>query len=77
MGKAVIAAFRDAGFRDVISPPAIASAAWRWRSSTVSSGSPPEGIAADILVNVTPLGMAGGAESETPPLARQWWNGPP
>ncbi|AWT17365.1 shikimate 5-dehydrogenase [Klebsiella michiganensis] len=68
MGKAVIAAFRDAGFRDVIIAArhrerglALALAkqyGFQWQPR-------PEGIAADILVNVTPLGMAGGAESET------------
>ncbi|GHK55132.1 shikimate 5-dehydrogenase [Klebsiella pneumoniae] len=60
MGKAVIAAFRDAGFRDVIIAarnrqrgPALAKQyGFQWQPL-------PEGIAAEILVNVTPLGMAG------------------
>ena len=66
MGKAVIAAFRDAGFRDVI-----IAARHRERGLALAKQygfqwqPRPEGIAADILVNVTPLGMAGGAESET------------
>lgn len=66
MGKAVIAAFRDAGFRDVI-----IAARHRDRGLVLAKQygfqwqPKPEGIAADILVNVTPLGMAGGAESET------------
>lgn len=39
MGKAVIAAFRDAGcLRMSSSPPATARAAWRWRSSMGFSG---------------------------------------
>ncbi|WP_434660691.1 shikimate 5-dehydrogenase [Klebsiella sp. MISC125] len=66
MGKAVIAAFRDAGFRDVIIAArnrdnGLAQAkqyGFQWQPK-------PEGIPVDILVNVTPLGMAGGAESET------------
>ena len=65
MGKAVIAAFRDAGFRDVIvaarnrdSGPALAKQyGFQWQPL-------PEGIACDILVNVTPVGMAGGKESD-------------
>lgn len=66
MGKAVIAAFRDAGFRDVIiaarnrdNGQALARQyGFQWQSQ-------PLGENVDILVNVTPLGMAGGAESET------------
>ncbi|MFH2501090.1 shikimate 5-dehydrogenase [Klebsiella indica] len=66
MGKAVIAAFRDAGFRDVI-------IAARNRDNGLTLANQygfqwqpqPEGNAVDILVNVTPLGMAGSAESET------------
>ncbi|MCB6780009.1 MULTISPECIES: shikimate 5-dehydrogenase [Citrobacter] len=65
MGKAVIAAFRDAGFRDVIvaarnreSGPALAKQyGFQWQPQ-------PEGITCDILVNVTPVGMAGGKESD-------------
>ncbi|EQB1744562.1 shikimate 5-dehydrogenase [Citrobacter farmeri] len=65
MGKAVIAAFRDGGFRDVIvaarnrdSGPALAKQyGFQWQPL-------PEGIACDILVNVTPVGMAGGKESD-------------
>lgn len=53
MGKAVIAArHRDRGL--VLAK----QYGFQWQPK-------PEGIAADILVNVTPLGMAGGAESET------------
>ena len=66
MGKAVIAAFRDAGFREVViaarnrdSGLALAKQyGFQWQPH-------PEGIQADILVNVTPLGMAGGNESES------------
>lgn len=66
MGKAVIAAFRDAGFRDVVIAArnrdnglALANQyGFQWQPQ-------PEGVAADILVNVTPLGMAGSTESET------------
>lgn len=66
MGKAVIAAFRDAGFRDVIiaarnqeSGTALARQyGFQWQPMA-------EGIPCDILVNVTPVGMAGGNESNT------------
>lgn len=66
MAKAVIAAFRDAGFRDVIiaarnrdSGLALAKQyGFQWQPQ-------PEGIAAAILVNVTPLGMAGGEYAGT------------
>ena len=66
MGKAVIAAFRDAGFREVViaarnrdSGLALANQyGFQWQPH-------PEGIQADILVNVTPLGMAGGTQSDT------------
>ncbi len=66
MGKAVIAAFRDAGFREVIiaarnEPNGMALAqqyGFQWQAQPEASG-------IDILVNVTPLGMAGGNESES------------
>ena len=64
MGKSVIAAFRDAGFTDVViaarnceSGPALAKQyGFQWQPQ-------PEGIACDILVNVPPVGMSGGKES--------------
>ena len=66
MGKAVIAAFRDAGFREVIitarneaNGTALAQQyGFQWQAQPEASG-------IDILVNVTPLGMAGGNESES------------
>ncbi|MBC1186807.1 shikimate 5-dehydrogenase [Kluyvera sichuanensis] len=65
MGKAVIAAFRDAGFRDVIiaarneaNGTALAKQyGFQWQAQAETDG-------IDILVNVTPIGMAGGKESE-------------
>lgn len=65
MGKAVIAAFRDAGFSDVIiaarneaNGTALAKQyGFQWQAQ-------PEADDIDILVNVTPIGMAGGKESE-------------
>ncbi|BBV68148.1 TPA: shikimate 5-dehydrogenase [Kluyvera ascorbata] len=65
MGKAVIAAFRDAGFSDVIiaarneaNGTALAKQyGLQWQAQ-------PEADDIDILVNVTPIGMAGGKESE-------------
>lgn len=63
MAKAVACAFRDAGFtrgtivaRNAVTGPGLAEACgWRWA---------PEigGLSAAILVNVTPIGMAGGPE---------------
>ncbi|WP_155004085.1 shikimate 5-dehydrogenase [Klebsiella grimontii] len=61
MGKAVIAAFRDVIIAARHRERGLALAkqyGFQWQPR-------PEGMAADILVNVTPLGMAGGAESET------------
>ncbi|WP_052281886.1 shikimate 5-dehydrogenase [Kluyvera genomosp. 1] len=66
MGKAVIAAFRDAGFSKVIiaarneaNGKALAQQyGFQWQAL-------PEANGIDILVNVTPLGMAGGNESES------------
>ena len=66
MGKAVIAAFRNAGFREVIiaarheaNGKALAQQyGFQWQAQ-------PEANGIDILVNVTPLGMAGGNESES------------
>lgn len=63
MAKAVGAAFRDAGFmkgtviaRDTTSGPALAAElGYVWTASV-------DGIAAEILVNVTPIGMAGSPE---------------
>ena len=65
MGKAVIAAFRDAGFSDVIiaarneaNGTALAKQyGFQWQAQ-------PEADDIDILVNVTPIGMAGGKERE-------------
>lgn len=65
MGKAVIAAFRDAGFSDVIiaarneaNGTALAKQyGFQWQAR-------PDADGIDILVNVTPIGMAGGKESE-------------
>ncbi|MGZ0803367.1 shikimate 5-dehydrogenase [Kluyvera ascorbata] len=65
MGKAVIAAFRDAGFSDIIiaarneaNGTALAKQyGFQWQAQ-------PEADDIDILVNVTPIGMAGGKESE-------------
>lgn len=77
MGKAVIAAFRDAGFRDVIIAArnrqrglALAKQyGFQWQPL-------PEGIAAEILVNVTPLGMAGERKATRWRSARPWWPRP-
>lgn len=63
MGKAVIAAFRDSGFTDVI-----IAARNQERGLTLAKQygfqwqPKPEGITGDILVNVTPIGMDGGNE---------------
>ena len=66
MAKAVGAAFRDAGFgngtliaRNSESGQRLAAElGYRWAAE-------PAGLTADIIVNVTPLGMAGGADETT------------
>ena len=65
MGRAVACAFRDAGFtratvlaRNATAGRALAEACgFAWTDDAAA-------IEADLLVNVTPIGMAGGAESE-------------
>lgn len=67
MGKAVAAALRDAGFaagtvvaRNEASGRALAErCGWSWRPAL--DGVAPDGA---LLVNVTPIGMAGGAEAD-------------
>lgn len=62
MGKAVACALRDAGFtrgtvvaRNRAAGEALAGrCGWAWQ---------PEPVSADLLVNVTPIGMTGGAEA--------------
>lgn len=66
MAKAVVAALRDSGFtngtvvaRNSVTGPALAQAyGYRWS---------PDAVAADLLVNVTPVGMAGGPDSSNSP----------
>ncbi|MFJ6025972.1 shikimate 5-dehydrogenase [Pseudarthrobacter sp. NPDC092424] len=65
MAKATVAALRDAGFGDVtiIARNGAAGRAlaeqygFRWQPAL-------EGATADLIINVTPIGMAGGAEAE-------------
>jgi len=66
MAKAVVAAFHDAGFtqlsvmaRNEQSGKALADK-YHYRYQSPNDTTP-----ADIIVNVTPIGMSGGAESET------------
>ncbi|MGO4235030.1 shikimate 5-dehydrogenase [Pseudarthrobacter sp. YAF2] len=66
MAKATVAALRDAGFTDVTvvsrneaSGRALADQyGFRWREAL-------DGGTADLIINVTPLGMAGGTEADT------------
>lgn len=66
MGKAVACAFRDAGFRHgtliarnpQTGQPLAERCGYQWRADDA-------GLEADLLVNVTPLGMAGGPEADT------------
>ena len=66
MAKATVAALRDAGFTDVTvlarneaAGRALADQyGFQWRAAL-------DGGTADLLINVTPLGMAGGAEADT------------
>jgi shikimate dehydrogenase len=65
MAKATVAALRDAGFRDVTvvarneaTGRALADQyGFRWQATL-------EGVTADLIVNVTPIGMAGGADAD-------------
>jgi len=65
MAKAVVAAFRDAGFRDLTvlarnettGTALAAQYGYRWAATD-------EGGAADVIVNVTPIGMHGDAAEE-------------
>jgi shikimate dehydrogenase len=64
MARAVASAFRDAGFEGTIAarnPLAgqglAAELDWEWAES-------PDGLGAPIIVNVTPIGMAGGPDAE-------------
>jgi shikimate dehydrogenase len=69
MAQAVVAALRDGGFSDVVvvarnpeSGPALAERyGFSW-SPTVSGEHP------DILINATPIGMAGGAQADDLPF---------
>ncbi len=65
MAKAVVAAFRDAGFSRVQvyarNPETGAQLAASCGYEYIDT---PENAAADILVNVTPIGMAGGKEAD-------------
>ncbi|MDQ0117390.1 shikimate dehydrogenase [Pseudarthrobacter defluvii] len=66
MAKATVAALRDAGFTDVTvlarneaAGRALADQyGFQWRAAL-------DGGTADLIINVTPLGMAGGEESDT------------
>jgi shikimate dehydrogenase len=66
MAKATAAAFRDAGFTDV-TIVARNEAAGRGLAELYGFAWAPElaGRTADVLVNVTPLGMAGGPDAES------------
>ncbi|MCZ4522038.1 shikimate 5-dehydrogenase [Rhodococcus ruber] len=67
MAKAVVAALRDSGFtrgtvvaRNAGTGPALAETyGYEWSA---------EAVAADLLVNVTPVGMAGGPDAESTPF---------
>ncbi|MET0872832.1 MAG: shikimate 5-dehydrogenase [Paeniglutamicibacter terrestris] len=64
MAKAVVAALRDAGFRDVV-VVARNEEAGRSLAETYGYAWAPEAQdGAELLVNVTPIGMAGGAEAQ-------------
>jgi shikimate dehydrogenase len=72
MAKAVACAFRDAGFaqatviaRNALAGPALAQqCGYHWQAAA-------EGVDADILVNVTPVGMAGGLEADALAFSHQ------
>jgi shikimate dehydrogenase len=66
MAKATVAALRDAGFKDVAvvarnekTGRALAGLyGFRWRPEL-------DGVTADMIINVTPIGMAGGVEEDS------------
>ncbi|HSU46778.1 MAG TPA: shikimate 5-dehydrogenase [Arthrobacter sp.] len=66
MAKATVAALRDAGFKDVTviarneaaGRALAAQYGFGWRAAL-------DGGTADVIINVTPIGMAGGAEADT------------
>ncbi|MGU3434880.1 shikimate 5-dehydrogenase [Actinomycetes bacterium M1A6_2h] len=70
MAKAVVAALRDTGFvsgtlvaRNTTAGPALAEQyGYRWVR---------EPVAADLLVNVTPVGMAGGPDADASPFTTE------
>ncbi|MGB3772368.1 MAG: shikimate 5-dehydrogenase [Rhodococcus sp. (in: high G+C Gram-positive bacteria)] len=72
MAKAVVAALRDSGFtdgtvvaRNADTGPALAETyGYRWVESA-------DALAADMLVNVTPIGMAGGPDADSTPFSDQ------
>lgn len=65
MAKAVVAAFRDAGFVDLqVYARNQATGTQLAESYGYRHIHTLEGVAADILVNITPIGMAGGKEAE-------------
>jgi shikimate dehydrogenase len=72
MAKATAAALRDAGFRDVTviarneeSGRALAELyGFKWRAELEDSADPDAGKA-DMLINVTPVGMAGGPDVDS------------
>lgn len=63
MAKAVASAFRDAGFTRGVIAARNATAGVRLAESCGYEWQP-EPVQADILVNVTPIGMAGGPEAQ-------------
>ncbi|OZC51932.1 shikimate 5-dehydrogenase [Rhodococcus sp. 06-621-2] len=74
MAKAVVAALRDSGFtrgtvvaRNEVTGPALAAAyGYEWSARTVQ---------ADLLVNVTPVGMAGGPDADASPYSDEQIHG--
>ncbi|MFC4244777.1 shikimate 5-dehydrogenase [Gryllotalpicola reticulitermitis] len=63
MARAVAAAFRDAGFRGTIAARnRVAGTALAGELGWDSTESP-DGLSAPIIVNVTPIGMSGGADA--------------
>lgn len=67
MGKAVASAFRDAGFTDgvLVARNEVAGRELAGRCGWTWTPDVPDIRAGDLLVNVTPIGMAGGPEEHT------------
>ena len=71
MAKAVVAALRDAGFRDVTVVARNEAAGRALAGHYGFTWAPEYDGGAELLVNVTPIGMAGGEDADRLPFTRE------